>query len=194
MCRPAPCLALLLLGLSACVESIDVSREIGPSQPAAERSSERVGVLCSEDLLAGSVQAAIFKVDFGEPLCAATVRSAEASFRAAERARTAPFPGQYARLIGFDLQSSALTIEHGDAGAIRATCSLTVTLQRYGKDLRRLGARNISGYARVEHKGEPEALVREAVETAIQQVADDAQTLLVAGIDGPRQREAAPEQ
>jgi hypothetical protein len=193
MCRPAPWLAILPLGLLACVETIDVSHAIGPSQPASEKSSERVGVLCSEDLLAGSVQAAIFKVDFGEPLCAAAVRSAEASFRAAERAKAAPFPGQYARLIGFDLQSSVLTIEHTDAGAIRATCSLSVTLQRYGKDLRRVGARNVHGYASVEHKGEPEALVREAVEAAIQQLADDAQTLLVAGIDGPRQRETAPE-
>jgi len=193
MFRPAPCLALAILLLTACVETLDVSHSIAPSRPASEKSAERVGVLCSEDLLAGSVQAAIFKVEFGEPLCAASVRSVEASFRAAERSPAMPFVGQYGRVIGFDLQSSALTIEHGEAGAIRATCALTVTVQRYGKDLRRVGARAVSGYAQVEHKGEPEALVREAVEAAIQQIADDAQTLLLAGTDGPRQREAAPE-
>jgi hypothetical protein len=172
---------------------VELSHSIAPSHAPAAKSTERAGVLCSDDLLAHVERAGPFAVELGEPLCSALVRSVEGSYRAAQRATKPPYVGQYPRVVRFDLQSSTLAIERRPDGAIRVTCALSVVVERFGRDLKRVSTQAVTGNSRVERSDAPDVLVREAVETAIQRVSDDASSLLVAGLDGPRQYAPAPE-
>lgn len=193
MRRSAPTLAVLALALSACVRTVELSHSIQPSRAPAAKSTERAGVLCSGALLEHVERAGAFAVELGEPLCGALVRSVEGSYRAAQRATKAPYVGEYPRVVRFDLQSSTLAIERRPNGATRVTCALSVVVERFGRDLKRVSSQAVTGHAQVERDDAGDVLVREAVETAVRQVSDNASDLLVAGLDGPRQHAATPE-
>jgi len=178
----APILAALCL--TACVKTVELSQTIQPSHSIPEKSSERAGVVCSENLLHRVERASQYAVELGEPLCNALVKSVEGTYRSAQRA-TNPYKGEYPRVVKFDLGSSSLDIERR-GGSTRVACSISVVVERFGRDSRRVSSQGVTGNAFVERRDATDVLVKEAVEAALQQVADNASTLLVAGLDGPR--------
>jgi hypothetical protein len=178
-------LFLAAICATACVQTVEVSRTIQPSRPLRDRSSERAGVVCSENLLAHVAREGGYKLELGEPLCAALFRSVEGSYRAAERTAKPPYKGEYSRVVRFDLQSSAIGIQRL-RDSTRVTCSISVVVERFGRDLKRVSSQSVVGNGSVERSDATDVLVKEAVEAALQQVTDNASSLLVAGLDGPR--------
>jgi hypothetical protein len=183
MRRFAAILAVVLC--SACVRTIELGHAIEPKSPTGGRSTERAGVICSEKLLAHVARGSHYALPLGEPLCDALFKSVESSYRAAER-EAKPYPGQFGRVIEFDLQSSALDVQQRSDGAIRAIYSISVIVARYGRDLKPASRQAVNGNGIVERRDAGDTVVREAVEAALQQLADRASTLLVAEVDGPR--------
>jgi hypothetical protein len=184
MSRFAPILAALLC--AACVRTIELGRAIEPKSPTAGRSSERAGVICTEKLLAHVARGSHYALPLGEPLCDALFKSVENSYRAAERETKRPYPGEFGRVIEFDVQSSALDVRRQSDGAIRAIYSISVVVARYGRDLKPVSRQAVNGNGIVERRDGSDAVVRDAVEAALQELADRASTLLVAEADGPR--------
>jgi hypothetical protein len=184
-----PCLVVVCF--TACMKTVDVSHDIQPSRPNPSKSSEKAGVVCSERLLAGVARASQYRLELGEPLCNALLRTVEGSYRSAQRA-TKPYAGEFGRVVQFDLQSRSLDIQRRGDGSTRVACSITVVVERYGRDLKRTSRQAVSGNGFVERRDATDAIVREAAETALQQVADNASSLLVAGLDGPRVQASPP--
>jgi hypothetical protein len=185
--------ALLLAAVvcSACVTSVPLGTAIGPGAPAAGRSSEKAGVVCGERLLAhverGSAGAFSrrYELELGEPLCGALVRSVEGAYRAARR-EIAPHKGEYGRVIEFDLHESALHILPQPDGSTRVVYTASVVVARYGRDLQPLGRNAVTGRGLVETRALTGDVVRQAVESALQQIADGTSSLLVTRQEGPR--------
>src|SRR5262245_21164124 len=101
------CLLLLAaFSLTSCVRTIGVSHAISPSRSFPDKSSERAGVVCTDNLLGHVAHASYFKMELGEPLCGALFRSVEATYRAAQRAERQPYAGEFGRVVRFDIQSS----------------------------------------------------------------------------------------
>lgn len=188
------CLPLLLAGLcfTACVKTVELDRMIQPSRPMPNKSSEKAGVVCSENLLEHVERASDYALELGEPLCSALVRSVESVYRAAQRTTKPPYKGEFARVVRFDLQSSAVGIQRR-SDSTRVSCSISVVVERFGRDLKRISSQAVIGNGIVDRRDETDVLVREAVEAALQQVADNASSLLVAGLDGPRLHGSASE-
>jgi hypothetical protein len=192
--RWLPLLVAALLS-SACVKPVALDAAIQPALPSAGRSSEKAGVVCSPDLLEYVERAhpstltgfaTSYRFDLGEPLCNALFRSVEGSYRAAVRATTPYHRGQFGRVVQFALQDSSLSIAPRPDRTTRVAYTLSVVVERYGRDLR-LESRNvISGYGLLDARVMSDAVVKEVVEDALQQVANETTTLLVARIDGPR--------
>jgi hypothetical protein len=174
------------------MQTVELSRAIQPSRPLPDRSSEKIGVVCSENLLAHEERASHFELALGEPLCSALIKSAEGTYRSAERV-TQPYKGQYGRVVRFDLQSSVVDVQRRGDGSTRVSCSISVVVERYGRDLQRLTSQAVIGNGFVERQDAADVIVREAVEAALQEVTDNASSLLVAGLDGPRQHGSASE-
>ena len=190
-------LALILAAVlcSACVKPVVLSAAIAPGHPSSDRSAEKAGVVCSNDLLEHVERAnpstlagfaTTWEFELGEPLCNALFKSVESSYRAAKRATTPYHKGQYARVIQFDLQNSSLSIEPRARGESRVAYTVSVVVERYGLDLRLQSRNVVTGNGLVDSRKVTDAVVKQAVEAALQQVADDASTLLLARIDGPR--------
>ena len=192
-------LAVLLAAcaLAGCTKTVALSGAIAPASIPPERSSEKAGVVCSAGLLelverasprtlAG--MATTYALALGEPLCAALVRSTEGSFRSVTRTAK-PYKGQYARVVRFDVQTSGLSIERLPNGEMRVHYTLSVAVERLDRDLRQLGRNVVTGNRLVDCARVDDEAVRQAVESALQQVADGASSLLVARLDdGPRVR------
>jgi hypothetical protein len=197
------CLAPILAAIccAGCVSSIDPSSAIRSRRAIADKSFEKAGVVCSPTLL-GHVEraspstpagfATTYEIELGEALCNALVSSAEGSYRTVQRATT-PHKGQYDRVIEFDLARSSLSIAPHERGSSRVAYTVSVVVERYGRDLQPLGRTVAHGNSLVDCTQVTDRVVREAVEAALQQVADDASSLLVARLEGPRQRGASPE-
>lgn len=191
--RLAPIVATVLC--AACVKPVALSTAIRPSEVPSQRSAEKAGVVCSPNLLGHVERSSLgmlrgvptrFELELGEPLCNALFKSVEGTYRAAIRA-TAPYHrGQYARVIQFDLQNSSLSITPRDRGQVRIAYALSVVVERYGLDLKLLGRNAVTGNGLVDSQIVTDDVVRQAVEAALQQVADEATSLLVARLDGPR--------
>ena len=180
---------------AACVKPIALSSAIQPSGVPAERSSEKAGVVCSPNLLGHVERSSLgtlggvptrFELELGEPLCNALSKSVEGTYRAAIRATTPYYRGQYARVIQFDLQNSSLSITPRAGGSNRIAYTLSVVVERYGLDLKLIGRNAVTGNGLVDSRTVTDEVVRQAVEAALQQVADEATNLLVARLDGPR--------
>jgi predicted Zn-dependent protease len=184
------CLPLILVATlsMACVQTVEVSRMIQPSRSNPERSSEKAGVVCRENLLdhvvRGSYYERSYELRLGEPLCNALLHSVEGTYRSAQRSAN-PYKGEYGRVVKFDVLSSTLDVQKKD-GVTRVACSISVVVERFGRDLQRQSSQGVIGNGFVERRDATDVVVREAVEAALQQVADNASILLVAGIDGPR--------
>ena len=181
----APILAAVCL--AGCMRSVELSQSIQPSVSLPDKLSERAGVVCTDGLLTHVERGGAYKLELGEPLCAALVRSVEATYRSAQRTTRPPYKGEFPRVIRFDLASSTLGVERMGGGVVRVTCSISVVVQRIGRDLKPISSQAALGNALVERKDKADVLVREAAEAALQQVADNASTLLVAGLGEPRQ-------
>ena len=180
---------------AACVNPVELNSAIAPSQSSSERSSEKAGVVCSPELLAHVERAypstltgaaTTYEFQLGEPLCNALFKSVEGSYRAAIRATTPYHRGQYARVIQFDLQNSSLSIVPRARGAMRVAYTLSVVVERYGLDLKLLGRNAVTGNGLVDCPKVTDEVVQQVVEAALQQVTDEATSLLVARLDGPR--------
>ena len=193
-------LAPLLLAccfFTACVKTVALSSAIQPGRSIPDRSSEKAGVVCGETLLEHVERArpstlvgfaTRYELALGEPLCGALTRSVESSYRAALRTAK-PYKGQYARVIRFELQNSALSIEPQPDGTMRVHYTISVAVERQDRELRQLGRNVVSGNSLVDCKDVTDEVVRQAVEAALQQIADGASSLLVARLDGPRLHE-----
>ena len=178
--------------LTACVKTVELNSAIAPAPGGAGRSSEAAGVVCTPGLLAYVERADFHKFALGEPLCGALTRSVERSYRSAQRSET-PYKGQYGRVIRFYLHSSALDVRRMPDGAIRAAYSVGVAVETCGRDLTPQARKLVTGNAVVTRSDEGSGeVVKEAAEAALQQVADNTSRLLLAGLDGPRVREAVP--
>jgi hypothetical protein len=180
-------LLLAAFSLTACVRAIEVSHSISPSRTFPDKSSEKAGVVCSDDLLTHVARAGYWKLELGEPLCGALLRSVQGTYRSAERTTKPPYAGEYGRVVRFDIQSSTFAIAHTRDGSHRVTCALSVVVERFGRDMKRLSSQAATGHAVVERDDSKELVIRDCAEAALQNVADDASALLVAGLDGPRQ-------
>lgn len=185
-------LVFAVICLSACVKTVELRETIAPAASSAGRSSEAAGVVCEPGLLTYVERASFHKFALGEPLCSALTRSVEQAYRSAQRSE-APYKGQYSRVIRFYLHSSALDVRRMPDGAIRAAYNVGVAVETCGRDLAPQARKLVTGNAVVTRKDEGSgAIVEEAAEAALQQVADNTARLLSAGIDGPRVREAVP--
>jgi hypothetical protein len=176
---------------TACVHTVELSSAIGPSASAEGRSAEKAGVVCGTDLLdhverARAGLATTWRFDLGQPLCGLLVKSVESSHRAAHRAMMMPLAGQYGRVVRFDLQNSALSIERQPNGEMRVAYTISVVVERFGRELERLGTSRVSANKLVDCPEVTDEIVQQTVESALQEIADDASSLLVARIDGPR--------
>jgi hypothetical protein len=191
------CLALIVAAACCvgCVKPIPLSSGIQPSRALSDKSSEKAGVVCSENLLRHVERASpstlagfatTYELELGAPLCNALTGSVEGSYRAAQRAAS-PHKGQYGRVVKFDLQSSSLHILPQPRGASRVAYTVSVVVERYGRDMERQSRNVVTATKLVDCRDVTNDIVREAVEAALQQVADDTWSLLVARLDGPRQ-------
>jgi len=190
-------LALLVAAAccTACVKPVLLSAAIEPGLSGADRSSEKAGVVCSPSLL-GHVErahpstlagfATTWEFELGEPLCNALFKSVESSYRAAQRATTPYHKGQFGRVVQFDLRNSSLSIVPQAKGSTRVAYTLSVVVERYGRDLRLMSRNVVTGNSLVDCKKVTDRVVKQVVEAALQQIADDASSLLVARLDGPR--------
>ena len=177
------------------MKAIPLSSGIQPSRSLSDKSSEKAGVVCSGSLL-GHVEranpstltgfATTYELQLGAPLCNALTGSVEGSYRAAQRA-AAPHRGQFGRVVKFDLQNSSLHILRQGRGSSRVVYTVSVVVERYGRDMERLSRNVVTANKLVDCREVTNEVVREAVEAALQQVADDTWSLLVARLDGPRQ-------
>lgn len=186
---------------TGCVHPVELNGAPQPSASTADRSSEKAGVVCSAELL-GHVErahpstlvglATTYQFALGQPLCNALFKSVESSYRAALRASTPYYKGQYGRVVQFDLQNSSLAIVPQPNGSTRVTYTVSVIVERYGRDLQLQSRNVVTGNSLVDCRKLTDEVVQQVVEAALQEVADDATSLLVARIDGPRVP-AAPE-
>jgi hypothetical protein len=172
---------------TACVTAVELSPAIAPSASPPDRSSEAAAVVCAPDLLAHVERAQGYEVAVGEPLCSALQRSVEGTYRKAERV-AAPYKGQFGRVVRFYLTSSALSVRRQPDGELRATYSVGVAVETCGRDLKPTTRKLVTGTGIVSRDARGAALVKEAAEAALQQLADNMERLLVAGLDGPRVR------
>ncbi len=170
-----------------------MSHAISPSRSVPDKSSEKAGVMCSDALLSHVARASYFKLELGEPLCGALFRSVQGTYRTAERAERQPYTGEFGRVIRFDIQSSTIALAETRDGSYRVTCALSVVVERFGRDMKRLSSQAATGHAVVERDDAKELVIRDCAEAAVQNVADDATALLVAGLDGPRQHGTSSE-
>lgn len=147
--------------------------------------------MCSERLLdhveraSSGVFAASYELELGEPLCSVLLRTVEATHRAAQRALVAPLPGEYGRMVQLDLQTSSLHILPQGRGK-RVVYTLSVVVARYGRELQPLGRNVVTGHSLVDCPEVTDEIVRDTVEAALQEVVDQASSLLFAWHDGPR--------
>jgi len=183
-------IALLAAALlcTACVTTVELRSTIAPSDVPADKSSDAAAVVCAADLLAHVERAQGYEFALGEPLCSALQRSVESTYRSGERV-AAPYKGQFARVVRFYLTSSSLGLRSLPDGSLRASYSVGVAVETCGRDLKPTIRKLVTGtgiVARSDATGSE--LVKEAAEAALQQVADNASHLLVAGLDGPRVR------
>lgn len=177
-------LVAVLLG-AGCAKTVELGYSVEPPQVPA-KSSEAAGVVCSPELLAHVERARMHKFALGEPLCSALLKSVESTYRSAER-NGKPHKGQYGRVIRFYLQDSALDVRRLPNGSIRVVYNVGVAVETCGRDLEPETRKLVTGSAIVSRRDVKAAeLVKEAAEAALQQVADNAAELLVAGIEGPR--------
>jgi hypothetical protein len=95
--------------------------------------------------------------------------------------------------VKFDLQNSALHIMRQGGDTSRVVYTVSVVVERYGGDLQRLSRNVVTANKLVDCREVTDEVVREAVEAALQQVADDTWSLLVARLDGPRHHGASSE-
>jgi hypothetical protein len=190
--RRAAFIVLAAVVSSACVKTVELSPGVEPAPASAGRSSEAAGVVCAPGLLAYVERANFHKFALGEPLCGALTRSVERSYRSAQRTES-PYKGQYGRVIRFYLNSSALDVRRLPDGSIRASYSVGVAVETCGRDLQPQARKLVTGNAVITRRDMGSGdIVKEAAEAALAQVADNTSRLLVAGIDGPRIREAVP--
>jgi hypothetical protein len=185
---------------AACVKPVELSSTIQPTVSApAGKSSEKAAVLCSEGLLDHVERASpgtlsgigtAYELELGEPLCGLLLRSVESSYRAAHRASMMPLRGQYGGVVRFDLTKSALSIERQPNGSMRVAYTISVAVERLGRELQPLGRNVVTGNRLVDCATVTDREVQEAVEDALQQVADGATRLLVARVSGPRVRDS----
>ncbi|MGH7291597.1 MAG: hypothetical protein ACREJT_10335 [Myxococcota bacterium] len=136
--------------------------------------------------------ATTYELQLGAPLCNALTGSVEGSYRAAQRA-VAPHTGQFGRVVKFDLQSSSLHILRQSRDSSRVVYTVSVVVERYGREMEQLSRNIVTANKLVDCRVVTDEVVREAVEGALQQVADDTWSLLVARLDGPRQHDASSE-
>ncbi len=194
-------LALLLAAscFAGCAQTVALRSAIRPSNPISGRSSEKAGVVCSEGLLghveraSGGTLAPSYELELGEPLCNVLLGSVEGAYRAAQRASVPLYRGRYGRVVQFDLQNSALAIESRPDGSLRVTYTISVAVERLGRDLERLSRNVVTGNTLVDCPEVTDQVVQQAVEAALQQVADDTLSLLAARLDGPRVYDPSPE-
>ena len=171
---------------TACVTAVELRSTIAPSAAPESKSAEAAAVVCAADLLAHVERAQGYEIALGEPLCSALQRSADSAYRSTERVAS-PYKGQFGRVVRFYLTSSALGVRWMSDGSLRASYSVGVAVETCGRDLKPTTRKLVTGTGIVMRADTPGAvLVREAAEAALQQVADNASHLLVAGIDGPR--------
>ena len=191
------CLPLLLVAAAAatgCITTVDVSRTVEPSSAPADRSSEKAGVVCTHKLLDSVARASYYELDYeariGDALCSSLQKSVEGTYRSAERT-VDPYRGQFGRVVKFDLRGVTLDVQKHD-GLTRVACSISVVVEHFGRDMQRQSTKGVSGNGFVERHDATDAVMRDAIETALQQVVDNASSLLVAGIDGPRIQASQP--
>jgi len=180
---------------AACMTTVQL-RPLAPAAPGSPKSSEAAGVVCSPGLLAHVEHADFYAFDLGEPLCSTLTKCVEDSYRSARRVDK-PIEGQFGRVIEFYLASSSLSVRRLPDGSTRVIYSVGVAVESLGRDLRPTTRKLVTGMGNVTRSdSRTEDVVREAAEAALQEVANGASSLLVAGLEGPRlhapQAEAVP--
>ena len=185
---------VIAITLPACVEHLSLNPLLHPRAQVQEKLPLHAAVVCSPKLLglqerakAGSESPVTFQVALGETLCDTLGRSVAVYYQAVTRLRSAPGRGQFDRTLRFDLKDSDLEVQVQDHGwgrlTNRATYRVSVSIQAFDGRMKRVNRTVVTGYGTRSRGGaDAERVVREAMQTAVQELIDHTSNLLVAGL------------
>ena len=198
--------AALACAALACVQTVALNPLIQPSALVAHKQPLLAAVVCSPDLTGFVEQAKPsarsgatirYRIpSMGETLCDALTRSVGSYYDTVTRPEHAPARGEFDRIVKFDLHASDLDIQEQDDGwagtTQRVAYRVSVSIEGYDEHLSLINRSLVTGNGLVTRRGSPlQAVVRDAVEMAVQELADNASNLLIAGLAEPH-RDRAP--
>ncbi len=198
--------AACALAAAGCVQTVAVNPLIQPNTFVSQKQPHSVAVVCSPGLESFVEQAnpstqsgALISYEIpglGETLCATLTRSVGVYYDTVTRPDSEPQRGQFDRIVRFDLQNSDLDIQVQDNGwagtTNRVTYTVSVSIESYDQRMSLVNRSVITGNGILSRRGSStQEVVKDAVEMAVQQLADNASNLLVAGLAEPR-RESLP--
>ncbi len=198
--------AACALAAAGCVQTVAVNPLIQPNTFVSQKQPHSVAVVCSPGLESFVEQAnpstqsgALISYEIpglGETLCATLTRSVGVYYDTVTRPDSEPQRGQFDRIVRFDLQNSDLDIQVQDNGwagtTNRVTYTVSVSIESYDQRMSLVNRSVITGNGILSRRGSStQEVVKDAVEMAVQQLADNASNLLVAGLAEPP-RESLP--
>ena len=193
----AAALACAALG---CVQTVTLDPLIQPNAFVSHKQPLAAAVVCSPGLASFVEQAnpstrsgAMISYEIpsmGETLCDTLTRSVGVYYDTVTRPEHQPRRGEFDRLVKFDLQNSDLDIQVQDNGwagtTQRVTYTVSISIEGYDERMSLINRSVITGNGIISRRGSPTRdVVRDAVELALQQLADNASNLLLAGLAEP---------
>jgi len=193
--------AACALAAAGCVQTVALNPLIQPNAFVSHKQPQSVAVVCSPGLESFVEQAnpstqsgamVTYEIPgLGETLCDTLTRSVAVNYHSVTRPDSNPQRGQFDRIVKFDLQNSDLDIQVQDNGwsgtTNRVTYTVSVSIEGYDHDMSLVNRSVITGNGILSRRGSStQDVVKDAVEMALQQLADNASNLLVAGLAEPR--------
>jgi hypothetical protein len=193
--------AALACSALACVQTVALNPLLQPNASVSHKQPLAVAVVCSPRLAGFGEQASpstqkggliTYEIpELGETLCDTLTRSVGVYYDTVVRPDHGPRQGDYDRTVKFDLQNSDLDIQVEDNGwsgtTNRVTYTVSVSIEGHDRAGALVNRSVITGIGILSRRGSSTRdVVRDAVEMAVQQLADNASSLLVAGLAEPR--------
>ena len=181
----------------SCTHQIAINPTIHPHAFSAEKLPYSVGVVFSEEMRTyiqharpstWSGSAHTYNFEIGNSLCASLLRSVEAAYFQVFDLKSNPRKGEYDRIIKYSLQNSNMDIYFQDGFLTtsgKANYTISIMLEAFNdKSLRMLRKNVISGSGfstRNTDAFSADKHFAKSIETAIQQVSDNAANLFISG-------------
>ena len=185
---------VIAITLPGCVEHVALNPWLQPAAQVDEKLPLHAAVVCSPKLLglqeqaqAGNESPVTYQVPIGETLCDTLGRSVAVYYQAVTRQRSRPARGDFDRVLVFDVKDSDLEVVVHDGGFGRrsnqATYRVSVSIDAFDGRMRRVNRTVVTGYGTRSRGGATgKQVVREAMQTAVQQILDHTAKLLIAGL------------